>query len=66
MLAFWTPGTVEMIIVSLFFLVPVVAIILVVRYLIRKGRENQKLRLEVGKLADELEQLRKERKGKWK
>lgn len=40
--------------------VPIVAIILIIRHLIRNKKENQRLRFEVGKLADELEQIRKQ------
>ena len=38
-------------------------IILIVRILLRNKRENVRLRLEVGKLADELEQMRKKAGG---
>ena len=62
-LAFWTPGPIELIIVFVFLGVPVLLIVLFVRYLLRNKRENVKLRLEVGKLADELEQVRKQTKG---
>ena len=58
-LAFWIPGPIELIITLIFFGVPVVLIILFVRLLLRNKRENVRLRLEVGKLADELEQMRK-------
>ena len=48
---------------SFFFLgVPVLLIVLVVRYALRSSRESRRLRLEVGKLADELEQVRKKAK----
>ena len=62
-LAFWTPGPLELIIVFIFLGIPVLLIVLLVRYLLRNKRENVKLRLEVGKLADELEQARKQTKG---
>lgn len=39
--------------------VPVLVVLYVIRMLIRNKQENQRLRMEVGKLADELEQLRK-------
>jgi len=34
-----------------------------IRCLVKNKRENQRLRLEVGKLADELERLRKNNEG---
>ena len=61
--AFWTPGPIELLIILIFFGVPVVLIILFVRFLLRNKRENIRLRLEVGKLADELEQMRKHKDG---
>jgi len=41
--------------------IPVVLIVLFVGYVIRSNKERQKIRLELGKLADELEQMRKQR-----
>lgn len=43
------------------FIIPVVLIILFVKYLVRSNKERLRLRLEVGKLADELEQMRKQK-----
>ncbi len=62
-LAFWMPGPIEFFIILIFFGVPVLLIILFFRFLLRNKRENVRLRLEVGKLADELEQMRKNAKG---
>lgn len=62
-LAFWTIGPLESIIISIIAVVPVLLIILFVRYALRNKRENVRLRQEVGKLADELEQMRKQAKG---
>ena len=63
-LAFGLPGTWELIVVSVVFalscVLPVVVVIYVIRLLIRNKQENQRLRLEVGKLADELERARKQ------
>ncbi len=47
-----------------FFALPVAVVIYVIRLLIRNKQENQRLRLEVGKLADELEQMRKQNESK--
>ena len=67
-LAFGLPGVPELIIVTLLFglgcVLPVAAVIYVIRLLIRDKQENQRLRLEVGKLADELEQMRKQNESK--
>jgi len=59
-LAFWTPGPIELLIVLILFGIPVLLIILFARFLLRNKRENVRLRLEVGKLAEELEQMRKQ------
>ena len=60
MLAFWMPGPIEVIVVLIFFGIPVVLVILFLRSMLRNRTENIRLRLEVGKLADELEQARKQ------
>ena len=62
-LAFWAPGPWELIVIFIVLGVPVILIILFARLLLRNKRENVRLRLEVGKLADELEQMRKQAKG---
>ena len=61
MLAFVTIGVLEALIVLIVFAIPVVLAILFVLLLLRNKKENIRLRLEVGKLADELEQTRKQR-----
>ena len=54
----------ELFVVSIVFIVkfviPVVLIILIIKYIVRSNKEKRRLRLEVGKLADELEQMRKQ------
>ncbi len=47
-----------------FFALSVAVVIYVIRLLIRNKQENQRLRLEVGKLADELERMRKQNESK--
>jgi len=61
-LAFFIPGPLEVLIILIVFGIPVFLIILFARLLLRNKRENVRLRLEVGKLADELEQMRKQSK----
>jgi hypothetical protein len=67
-LAFGAPGGLEVIIISVVFLItwvlPIAVVIYVIRLLIHNKRENQRLRLEVGKLADELERARKRSESK--
>ena len=58
-LAFWTPGPMEILVVLIVFGIPVFIVVWVIRSLVRNKRENQRLRLEVGKLADELEKIRR-------
>lgn len=61
LLAFGTIGAVEAIIVLIGFALPVALIIYIFRLLLRNKKENIRLRLEVGKLADELQQARKQK-----
>lgn len=58
--AYWTPGPIEFIVVLIVLGIPVLLIVLFVRYLSRSNKERQKMRLELSKLADELEQVRKQ------
>ena len=60
-LGFLAPGPFEILIVIILFVIPVVLIILFVKYLVRRNEEKRRLRLEVGKLSDELEKLRKQK-----
>jgi len=69
-LASWAPGPIgpiELLVIIFFFVVvfviPILLIVLLVRYILRNKRENVRLRLEVGKLADELQQMREQTKG---
>jgi len=62
-LSFLAPGPIELFTILIVLGVPVVVIVFVVRYALRTGRESRRLRLEVGKLADELEQTRKQARG---
>jgi hypothetical protein len=62
-LAFMMPGPAEILLILIIFAIPVLLIVLTVRYVLRSNNENRRLRLEVGKLADELEQARKQNKG---
>jgi len=55
------PGPLELLIILIYLGVPILLIILFVRYLVRSNKERRRLRLEVGKLADELEQVRKQK-----
>jgi hypothetical protein len=58
------PGTPETILIGVvyvvWFAVPILVVIWFVRKTLENKRENVRLRLEVGKLADELEQIRKQ------
>ncbi|UCC96471.1 MAG: hypothetical protein JSW66_11580 [Phycisphaerales bacterium] len=57
----WIPGPVEMIAILAFLGIPIVLVVAFLRLLIRNKKQNTKLRLEVGKVADELERLRKQK-----
>jgi hypothetical protein len=60
-LAFWTPGPIECVIILIFLGLSIYLIVTFYKFLLRNKRENVRLRLEVGKLADELEQMRKQK-----
>jgi len=60
-LGFFMPGPLEILIVLVFLAIPIILIIVFLRLLSRNKRENIRLRLEVGKLANELEQARKQK-----
>ncbi|TKJ38692.1 MAG: hypothetical protein CEE38_03025 [Planctomycetes bacterium B3_Pla] len=51
----------ELLIVLIVFAIPVVLAIKFFRLMLWNKKENIRLRLEVGKLADELEQVRKQK-----
>lgn len=58
-------GPLELLVViivsAIVFGIPIVLAIIFYRMMLRNKNENVRLRLEVGKLADELEQLRKQK-----
>jgi hypothetical protein len=60
LLAFGAIGAPELLIVLIVVSIPFVLIILFARSASRNKRENVRLRLEAGKLADELERLGKQ------
>ena len=60
--AFWVPGPLELLIIFIIFGIPVLLIVLFMVYVVRGSKERRRLRLELGKLADELEQVRKQKK----
>ena len=62
-LSAWTPGPIELIVILIVFGIPVLLIVMFFKLVLRNKKENIRLRLEVGKLADELEQVRKQAKG---
>ena len=61
-LAFGTPGAIEVVIILIILGIPVLLIALSIRYVFRGNKERQRLRLELGKLADELQQMREQTK----
>ena len=59
----WTPGLLELLIILILFVIPVILIVLFIKYMLRNSEERRKLRIELGKLADELEKLREQAEG---
>ena len=66
LLGFWTPGPIEILITLIIFGLIAVLPVLLIRSFIKANKERQKLRLEVGKLADELQQMRKQKDDEYK
>jgi hypothetical protein len=62
LLAFVAIGAPEALIVLTVFAIPVVLAVMFLRLMLRNKKENIRLRLEVGKLADELEKARKQKR----
>jgi len=60
-LAFFVPGPLEILIILVFLPIPIILAVVFLRLLLRNKKENIRLRLEVGKLADELQQARKQK-----
>ena len=60
-LAFGTPGPLEILVILVVLGIMVALVIVFLKILLRNKKENIRLRLEVGKLADELEQARKQK-----
>lgn len=58
-LAVWTPGIIEIFMIIVILGAPIALIIWFIKMITKNKKENIRLRLEVGKLADELEKLRK-------
>jgi hypothetical protein len=59
----WMVGAPELLIILIILGIPFALIVLAAKHLLLQKRENIRLRLEVGKLADELEQVRKKAQG---
>lgn len=49
--------------IFVFLAIPIFLIVLLVRFISKGSKERQKLRIELGKLADELEQVRRQAEG---
>jgi len=67
-LAFWTPGPLELIFICIIFfavfVIPVALVIFIVLYFVQSNKEKLKLRMEVEKLAEEVRKLRLKRNSK--
>lgn len=63
-LGFGMPGGVEWVIIlilsSIFFVLPIYLIVWLVKSKLRADKERQKTRMEVAKIADEMEKIRKQ------
>ena len=64
-LAFWTPGPLELIVIFVLFFVvfviPAVLVVLLIIYLVKNNKEKLRLRMEVEKLTEEINKLKQEK-----
>jgi hypothetical protein len=60
-LGIWAPGPFEILVILVVLGIPFLLIVTFLRSILRNKKENIRLRLEVGKLADELEKVRKQK-----
>jgi uncharacterized membrane-anchored protein YhcB (DUF1043 family) len=60
LIASWAITPLGLLVILITVGIPIILIVLIVRFLIKANKERQRLRLELGKLADELEQVRKQ------
>lgn len=59
-LGFGMPGGIEWIVMLIVFTVPIWLIVWLIKSILRASKERQKTRMEVSKIADELEKIRKQ------
>jgi uncharacterized membrane-anchored protein YhcB (DUF1043 family) len=60
LIASWAITPLGLLVILITVGIPIILIVLIVRFLIKANKERQRLRLELDKLADELEQVRKQ------
>jgi hypothetical protein len=64
-LAFWTPGPIELIVIlvifSVVFVIPTTLVVLFIIYLVKNNKERLRLRMEVEKLTEEINKLKQEK-----
>lgn len=60
-LGMWIPGALELLIILAVIGIPIILIIVFLKLLVRSRKEKIRLRLEVGKLANEIEKMRKQK-----
>ena len=64
-LAFWTPGPLELIVIFVLscvvFVIPAALIVLLIIYLVKNNKEKLRLRMEMEKLTEEINKLKQEK-----
>jgi len=64
-LAFWTPGPIELIVIlvifSVVFVITTTLVVLFIIYLVKNNKERLRLRMEVEKLTEEINKLKQEK-----
>jgi len=58
----WTPGWMELLVIFFVFIVPVLLIVLFAVFILRSNKKRREVKIELDRLAEELEQMKKQAK----
>lgn len=58
-LAFGFPGPIELLVIAITFGVPILLVILVIKFILKSNKERQGLSLKMDELTEELQQMQK-------
>jgi len=58
----WTPGWMELLVIFFVFIFPVLLIVLFAVFILRSNKKRREVKMELDRLAEELEQMKKQAK----